>query len=209
MYTTMNNSASFMIFAALLTGLYKLVGDADISLELLSKEADSIFLAIFLIFYRLKMHIDDHKYFKNFEDELDRFKHLGLVLAITIWFLLAFAGYYLKYPETSCHLIALSFAISTIWIALHLMEISKNNASSLTERLIQNLRQKWIIINVVYMILLELYAQESDILFTFRGHIALHFDLAKWGFIVLMLIVMAADHFVSVRKRVAAGAVSG
>jgi hypothetical protein len=202
MYQTMNNGASFMIFSALLAGIYKLLGDADISWKLLSTNADSVFLAIFIIFFRVKMHMDDHEYFEHFKKELNKYKYLGLIFALTIWFLMAFSGYYLRYPETSCHLLALAFGFSTIWIVLHLMEISRENTDSIANRFIRNLRHRWIIINVSYIILLELYAQESDILFTFRGNIAMHFDLAKWGFIVLMLIVMATDHLVSVKKGV-------
>jgi hypothetical protein len=146
------------------------------------------------------MHFDDNDYFKHFEDDLSKYKYLGLMAAVFIWFLLAIAGFFVRYPETSCHIIAFSFVISTIWIALHLIEISKDKNPNMTVRWVQNLRHKWIIVNMLYIILLELYALEADISFTSKRFIATHFDLAKWGFILLMIIVMAADHAISAKK---------
>lgn len=189
-----------MIFAAILGGCYKLLGDSDITIKMLLDNADSVFLIVFLIFYRLKMHFDDTEYFKHFDEDLSKYKYLGLLAAVLIWFLLAFSGFLVRYPETSCQILALSFILSTIWIALHLIEISKERNQSIALKFVQNLRHKWIIVNMLYISLLELYAQESDVMLTVRGSMPVHLDLTKWGFILLMIVVMGIDHAISLKK---------
>ena len=90
---------------------------------------------------------------------------------------------------------AISFAISTVWIVVHLRELAKAKASAAeTNKPIVRLRYNWIIVNMLYIILLILYNQQGDILVTVHGHRA---DLSKWGFILLMIGVMALDHVFS------------
>jgi hypothetical protein len=62
------------------------------------------------------------------------------------------------------------------------------------DRSVTQLCYNWITVNMLYIILLVLYNQEGDILITVHGY---HVDLSKWGFILLMIGVMALDHFFS------------
>jgi hypothetical protein len=189
-YQTLNNGGSALIFAGVLAGAWKLIGDSDVTWNLVVEHADSIFLMVFIIFCRIKMHLDDHEYFENFDNIISNHKYWSLMVAVAVWFLMAFAAGTIKYPETSANILAIAFAICTVWIAVHLMSPAP---------VMPSLRHKWIIINMAYIVLLILYALDADILFTVRG---IHFDLTKWGFIVLMIVVMISDHYITRRHPV-------
>jgi hypothetical protein len=107
---------------------------------------------------------------------------------------MALAAGTVKYPETSALILLIAFAISTVWIVLHLRIISKAKIATGDSKSDTQLRYTWIIINMLYIILLSLYNQEGDILVTVDGY---HIDLSKWGFIALMIVVMILDHIFS------------
>jgi hypothetical protein len=193
-YQTLNNAGSALIFAGVLAGTWKLLGDSDITPAFLLSHADSIFMLVFIVFFRIKMHLDDHKYFGTFTGNVSQSMYTGFILAVGIWFLMALAAGTVKYPETSAAILAISFAISTVWIVLHLREVAKIRVGSRDDRSVTQLRYNWITVNMLYIILLVLYNQEGDILITVHGY---HVDLSKWGFILLMIGVMALDHFFS------------
>ena len=54
------------------------IGDSHVNLKFLTDNVDSIFLVVFLVFFRVKMHLDDHKYFKNFEEEESKCKYFWI-----------------------------------------------------------------------------------------------------------------------------------
>ena len=118
------------------------------------------------------------------------------MIAVAVWFLIAFAGGTIKYPETSATILAIAFAISTIWIAVHLIEVSAEKKENPINLKITSLRHRWIIINMTYIILLILFSLNADILVTVRG---VHLDIATWGFILLMIVVMVSDHYITKR----------
>jgi len=140
------------------------------------------------------MHIDDHKYFAGFGTRISQSEYLGFILAVGICFLMALAAGTVKYPESSAFILLVAFAISTVWIVLHLREIAKAKIATGDSKSVTQLRYNWIIINMLYIILLGLYNQEGDILITVDGY---HVDLSKWGFIALMIVVMTLDHIFS------------
>jgi len=198
-YQTLNNGGSALIFAGVLAGAWKLIGDSDVTWNFVVEHADSVFLMVFIIFFRIKMHLDDHEYFENFGNIISNHKYWSLMVAVAVWFLMAFAAGTIKYPETSANILAIAFAICTIWIAVHLMDISESKKASPELSIMPSLRHKWIMINMAYIVLLILYSLDADILFTVRG---IHFDLTKWGFIVLMIVVMISDHYITRRHPV-------
>lgn len=83
-YQTFNNGGSALIFAAVLAGLWRLLGDSDVTSKFLIAQVDSLFLLVFIVFFRIKMHIDDHKYFKTFDAGVSKRMYVGFLLAVAI-----------------------------------------------------------------------------------------------------------------------------
>lgn len=66
------------------------------------------------------------------------------------------AGNSIKDPVRTSELLAISLMLSTAWIGIHLREISAKKALD-KQTIIATIRQKWIVLNVIYVICLVSY----------------------------------------------------
>ena len=191
----MNNAASFAIFGAVTAGLARLLNGADIvDYSFIINNVDSIFLAFFIVSFRIKMHLDDYKYFKEFDADRNRLKYVGLLLAVITWIMMALSGFTIDHPHASSALLAVSFAISTIWIAVHLLEIASSRERRIAEKFIITLRNKWVIINSLYIITLLLYSAGASVMVALYGK---SFVISQWVFIAIMIFIVIIDNLIS------------
>jgi hypothetical protein len=155
LFQAANGSATFLILSAVVAGLAKHFGDTqEDPLDYFRGRLDVICLGLFIIVFRIKATFDDHKHFGEVHQDQTVFRYIGFVLAILSWVFWALAGYLLPSPARSSELMATSILISTSWIAVHLLEILVDKNRRGKEVLTSLVREKWVLINVGYMLCL-------------------------------------------------------
>ncbi len=108
-FQALNNAVFVGTLAALLGGLAKMpapITDRPLTLWL--------FVA-FLFLIRLKIFLDDHKYFSSTETKNPHFK-IGFIVGVVSWFFWAFGAWSVTQLQDAYFLVGIAISISTLWI---------------------------------------------------------------------------------------------
>lgn len=150
-----NGAATFLILSAIVAGLAKHIDSAALGpVEYLLAHKEVIYLAMFLVVFRIKTLLDDHKHFAESHQDKSPFRYIGFVLAVVSWLFWGLAGYLVSSTSRASELMAISVLISTLWVAVHVIEILLDKERRNKEALTSIMREKWVVINVLYMLLL-------------------------------------------------------
>lgn len=160
-FQVLNLSAMALIMSATVFGVGRFIYDNIEDYNGLSILYDNYSLfafASFIVLFRLKTCIDDHSHFGEEYSGPHGYRLFGFVLAIISWILWGFAGFLASSPTHAAEFLAFSILVSTAWIAVHLREITRDHKRRNIEIFTSLLREKWIVINVLLIILLSGYA---------------------------------------------------
>jgi len=161
LYQSINISTILFIGAALTKGLVDTFSKVNTSIYDFLVQNPSIFcLSLFILGFKIKTMLDDQQHFGEVhQDSGSIYRHLGFILAVLSWILLGIAAYYISFPKKSAELLIFSLVISTVWIAIHIIEIllDKNKERKIKEIVISLTREKWLLINIGYILLLGTY----------------------------------------------------
>jgi hypothetical protein len=155
MFQSANGAATFLILSAIVGGLAKRFdGMEDDPFTYLYSHLAIIYLGLFLVVFRVKMFLDDHRHFgEQFQDKV-KYRYVGFVLAVLSWLFWGLAAYLLTNPLRSSELMAAAILISTLWVGVHLIEIATDSSRRNLETLVSLIREKWILINIGYVLCL-------------------------------------------------------
>jgi hypothetical protein len=159
LFQGINSAAMFLILGAVVTGLAKRLLDVqDSPTWYLLEHREIAYLAIFIIVFRIKTSLDDHKHFGEMHRDQNVFRYIGFVLAILSWIFWALAGYIVASSTIrASELLAIGILISTSWVAVHLIEILVDRDRRKNEAGTSLMRQKWVLFNIGYMLCLVGY----------------------------------------------------
>ena len=150
-----NGAATFLILSAIVAGLSRHLETVTGSLiEHLLNHLEVAYLGLFLVVFRIKTLLDDHKHFAESYQDKSVFRYIGFILAIISWLFWGIAGYLLPSTVRASELMAVSLLVSTLWVAVHVIEILIDKVRRNNESLTSVMREKWVVINVLYMLLL-------------------------------------------------------
>lgn len=150
-----NGAATFLILSAIVAGLAKPLETTRASpLGYLLTHLPIVYLAFFIVIFRIKTLFDDHKHFAELYQDKNNFRYVGFVLAVLSWMFWGLAAYLVAFTMRASELMALSILISTLWVAVHLLEIRFDRERRSTEVVTSILRERWVLVNVCYVILL-------------------------------------------------------
>jgi hypothetical protein len=150
-----NASATFLILSAVVAGIAQGISKVqeDPFTYLLSNPS-MLYLAGFIVVFRIKTLLDDHKHFGEPHQGTNTFRYIGFILAVLSWLFWAIAAYLIPTTVRSSELMATSIGISTLWIAVHVIEILVDRQRRNTEVLTSVMREKWVLVNIAYMLCL-------------------------------------------------------
>ena len=155
LFQAANGAATFLILSALVASLAKNLDNFQGSLlEYLIKHLAIVYLGLFMVIFRIKTFLDDHRHFAEAHQDKTSFRYVGFVLAILSWLLWGIAAYLLPSTLRASELMATSIMISTLWVVVHVIEILVNPERRNKEAFISLMRQYWVLINVGYMLCL-------------------------------------------------------
>jgi hypothetical protein len=188
---SINLAALAATLAAVVAGILKTFSDTQtINVSFIIGNSDSILLGVSIVLFRLKMALDDHKYFGDPERDENAYRAFGFVMAIFFWICFTIAGYLLNRPEEASKVLVAAYLLSFIWIGVHLLEIGSDEQRRISQRMIAVLRHKWIITNGIYGLMLILYDIGATVTV---GVWEYHFDMSKWISFVVMLLTLVYD----------------
>jgi hypothetical protein len=145
LFQAANGAATFLILSALVAGLAKkldtISGSPD---RFLLNSPAIILLGLFLVVFRIKTLLDDHKHCAERQQDNNPYRYAGFVLAFISWFFWALAAYSLLSTIRSSELLATSILISTLWVAVHVIEILIDPKRRNTEVLTSITRERWV-----------------------------------------------------------------
>lgn len=155
LFQAANGAATFLIFSALVAGLAKHLDGIEGSLDqYLLSHPEIIYLGLFIIVFRIKTLLDDHRHFAESYQDKNIFRYVGFILAVISWIFWGLAAYLLHSPDRASELMATSILISTTWIIVHLIEILIDRKRRNKEILTSLMREKWVLVNIGYMLCL-------------------------------------------------------
>src|SRR5580704_5982529 len=140
-----------------LTGFFNAHSVDGDSIHIMTKNGVALGLLMFILLLRLKMTLDDHKHFGEQVQLQLGIRIFGFVLAVLTVLFLAVAAYQIVNPVNSAELVFVAILVSTAWIAVHLLEITMDSTRRHKEAFIAVMREKWILINVIYCLLLAAF----------------------------------------------------
>ena len=153
-----NSAATFLILSALVAGLAKTLGAAQQDpFQYLFGHPEFLYLGLFILIFRVKTFLDDHRHFAEPVQDKTAFRYAGFILAIISWFFWGLAAYLLSTPEWASELMAASLLVSTMWIAVHVVEIFVDPERRNTEAFTAVIREKWVFLNCGYILCLIAY----------------------------------------------------
>lgn len=148
-----NGAATFLILGALVPGIARHLETIDGSpVDYLLANRPIVLLGLFIVLFRIKTLLDDHKHFGEAYQDTNVFRYAGFMLAILSWIFWGLAAYLLPSTIRSSELMAVSILLSTSWVAVHVIEILVDKNRREKEAVTSLLREKWIVINVLYML---------------------------------------------------------
>lgn len=164
-----NASATFLILSAIVAGISQAISKTqEDPLIYLRNNLSILYLGAFIVIFRIKTLLDDHKHFGEPPQATNAFRYLGFILAVISWILWAIAAYLIANTIRSSEMMATSLLISIGWIVIHLMEILFDRERRKIEAVVSLMREKWILINAAYVMCLF-------------GHIGFFSPLVKAG----------------------------
>ncbi|HEY2113678.1 MAG TPA: hypothetical protein VGJ51_01205 [Candidatus Angelobacter sp.] len=108
-YQNVNNGLFFGAIAALIAGLGRVsVHDQPPAVWLFTT---------FFVLFRLKMFLDDHRYFATASTDNSEFK-IGFLLGIASWIFWAWSGTQISQLSDACYLLGIGITIATLWVAV-------------------------------------------------------------------------------------------
>jgi hypothetical protein len=158
LFQAANGAATFLILSAVVAGLAKRLTDVqDSPLTYLLDHREIAYLALFVIVFRIKTTLDDHRHFAELYRDKNIFRYIGFVLGILSWVFWALAAYLLPATSHASELMAASILISTSWVVVHLIEIAVDKNRRENEVMTSLMREKWVLINCAYILCLVSY----------------------------------------------------
>ena len=160
---------------------------ADQSLLAASREQlTPLLLTLFVLLFKVKTMLDDHQHFGEERQQRGGYRHLGFVLALFSWLFWILAAYFLFVPVRASELMIISIAISTAWIAVHIIELIREKKRGV-ELAVSLMREKWVLFNVGYIICLGV----------FLGWIEPVVPTSSLLPLIVLLVLLAADYLSS------------
>lgn len=157
-YQIINISTILFVGTGLVKGLVDAISNTKTSTYyFLIQNLDILILSLFILAFKVKTMLDDHQYFGEEHQGIGYFFfHLGFILALFSWVFLSISAFIVNDTQKSSELIIISLAISTAWMILHLFEIllDREKRSNFSQNMISLVREKWIFINMGYILLL-------------------------------------------------------
>lgn len=186
MFQRVNLTASFLVIAALVGAFAQALHESKGKFDPMAN-INVILLGVFIFLFKVKTMLDDHQHFGEPHMNKDGFRHAGFLLALLSWFFWGLAAWSVVQPTTSAQLMIFSVGISTMWVGVHVIEILMDTARRSTEAAIAVMREKWVILNVIYMLILA----------AFLGMLAPKFEALQPGWLIALLVVFAFDYITS------------
>jgi len=190
-FQRINIASTFLIVAALIKGIVdglEAYTDTDSALSYFYTHLDLTIIAVFILFFRVKMMIDDHHHFGEENQSSNGYRWAGFFLAFVVWVFMALSGYFIHNTIRSAELLSVSLILSIGWITIHLKEISTKTPIT-TDVIISAIRQKWLLLNVAYIVCLVSYmgwfepiVKSGEIIFLWVMLAFLFFDLLTTKF---------------------------
>ncbi len=158
LFQAANGAATFLILSALVASLAKNLDSFQGSLlEYPITHITIVYLGLFIVIFRIKTFLDDHRHFAEPYQDKTNLRYVGFVLAILSWLLWGIAAYLLPSTLRASELMATSIMISTLWVVVHVFEIFFDSERRRKEGVISLIRHRWVFINVGYMLCLVAY----------------------------------------------------
>ena len=150
-----NGAATFLILSALVGGMAKHLDTVQGSvIEHFMQNTPILYLGLFIVVFRVKTLLDDHRHFGESYQDKSALRYVGFLLAVLSWLFWALAAYVLSSTIRASELMATSLLILTLWVAVHVIEILVDPARRNKEVLTSVMREKWVLVNVGYMLCL-------------------------------------------------------
>jgi hypothetical protein len=110
-----NGAATFLILSALLAGMAKHLDAVQGSvIEHYSQNMAIANLGCFIVIFRVKTLLDDHRHFGESYQDKSVFRYVGFLLAIVSWIFWGLAAYLLTSTVRASELMATSILVSTL-----------------------------------------------------------------------------------------------
>lgn len=173
-FQSINIGATFLVIGALLAGVglhLRTIEGSPVSFLLANYHIVLVFL--FILLFKLKTAFDDHKHFGEPHQFDSTLRYIGIILALLSWVVLGWAGYSVATPVRSSELIGISLIVSTAWVAVHIFEILIDKERRNKEIVISLIREKWVIINLIYLLCIITYLGWLSPVFPPEGSLAL------------------------------------
>ncbi len=154
-FQAINGAATFLILSAVVAGMAKHIDtvQGDLLAHFIQNSA-IVYLGLFLVVFRVKTLLDDHRHFGEIYQDKSAFRYVGFVLAILSWLFWGLAAYLLASTVRASELMATSILISTLWVAVHVIEILVDPERRNKEVFTSVMREKWVLLNMGYMLCL-------------------------------------------------------
>lgn len=186
LFQRINITASLAVLGAAGVAYYTAIASApsDQSLSRLAQEQTiPLLLTGFVLLFKVKTMLDDHQHFGEERQKQGGWRHVGFLFAIVSWFFWILAAYFLFTPSRSAELMIASVAISTAWIAVHIIELLVEGKRG-KELAVALMREKWVLFNVGYILCLA----------TFNGLLAPVVQASTAGPLIVLLILLLTDY---------------
>lgn len=152
LFQAANGAATFLIFSALVAGMARHFEAAKAEpFEEIAAHREMLLLGLFIVVFRIKTLIDDHRHFAEVVQDKLMARYIGFILAAGSWIFWGFAAYLLPYTIRSAKMMGTSLLISTAWIVVHVYEIMIDRERRNKEVITSLMREKWVMINLFYM----------------------------------------------------------
>jgi len=174
-FQRINLTASFLVLGALIGAFSKAILNINGPIfSHLMQRLDILLLAGFVFVFKVKTMFDDHQHLGESQQEKGGFRHAGFLLALVSWVFWALAAYLIFSPEKAAELMLVSISVSTAWIAVHLIEVLLDKKRRAEELTVSLMREKWVIINIGYILLLGSYLGWLDPIVPKGNHTVLY-----------------------------------
>jgi hypothetical protein len=156
LFQAANGAATFLILSAVVAGLAKRLDseNGDPLRYLLFEHRSIIYLGFFIVVFRIKTLLDDHRHFAELNQDKTTWRYIGFVLAVISWLFWALAGYDLPNTTRAAEFMATSILVSTCWVVVHLIEILLDPARRNSQAIVSIMREKWVLLNIAYILCL-------------------------------------------------------
>jgi hypothetical protein len=159
LFQRVNIAASLAVVGVVASSLFRAITELKPNESLLAaagQYVNPLLLALFILVFKVKTMLDDHQHFGEERQKRGGFRHLGFLFALFSWLFWIVAAYFVFSPTRAAELMIFSIAISTGWIAVHLIEMVADKRRN-QEIATSLMREKWVLFNVGYIILLGVF----------------------------------------------------